>query len=445
MGLSGLDIYKLLPKTNCRECGYSNCLAFALAIAKKAVSIDKCPHISKDVKQKLLEAVLPAMKLIEIGINDRKSLTGQETVLFRHEEKFHNPCLLGYILDDNLNEEEFDKRLLDISNIKFERVGEIIKLDLIALRNKSNNSEKFKNCIKKIALLSNLNIVIITDNLQILKESIDIIKSNNALIYFTKDLTDTNVLDLLKKYNPPIVISADRLEEFDNIIPKLIDIGLNNLVLETKSKNVQNKLWDLTQIRRLALKKKNRAFGFPQLVTVKKDDDFSGVMQAATFITKYANVILLENFGLEDIFALLTLRQNIYSDPQKPLQVEPKAYAIGQVTDNSPVLVTTNFSLTYYTVLSEVEASKIPSYIAAINTEGMSVLTAWAAEKFTPESITKGINDYAIKDKVKHNKIIIPGYVANMNKHLEDLSKTKVIVGPKEASGIPSLLKSLYK
>jgi len=213
--------------------------------------------------------------------------------------------------------------------------------------------------------------------------------------------------------------------------------------LDTGIKSVKDKIWDLTQIRRLALKKSNRSLGYPVLVIIENNDPYEEAMEAATYISKYAGIILMKGIESWQVLSLLTLRQNIYTDPQKPLQIEPKLYPVGQVNDKSPVLVTTNFSLTYYTVLGEVEASKVPSYIISVDTEGMSVLTAWAAEKFTPEKITESINKFAVKDNVSHTRLVIPGYVAVMSGDLEEKSGWQIVVGPKEAAGIPSFLKNL--
>jgi acetyl-CoA decarbonylase/synthase complex subunit gamma len=233
------------------------------------------------------------------------------------------------------------------------------------------------------------------------------------------------------------------LDELSGLTQELSKQGLQDLVLDTGAKSISEKIWDLTQIRRQALKKNNRSLGYPVLTVVEKNDSYAEAMEAATYIAKYSGIVLIEGIETWEVLALLTLRQNIYSDPQKPLQIEPKLYAIGQANDKSPLLVTTNFSLTYYTVLGEVEASKIPSYILSVDTEGMSVLTAWAAEKFTPEKISQSLNKFVVKDVVSHNHLIIPGYVAVMSGDLEEQSGRKVIVGPKEAAGIPSFLKNL--
>ncbi|MCX5712214.1 MAG: acetyl-CoA decarbonylase/synthase complex subunit gamma [Candidatus Omnitrophica bacterium] len=241
----------------------------------------------------------------------------------------------------------------------------------------------------------------------------------------------------------PVVASAADLDSLSKLTQDLLSKGVNDIVIDTGDKPVKDKIWDLTQIRRQALKKANRSLGFPVLTIAQDNDLYLEAMKAATYISKYASIVLIGGVEPEETLALLTLRQNIYTDPQKPLQIESKIYAIGAVTDKSPLMVTTNFSLSYYTVLGEVEACKIPCYIMSVNTEGMSVLTAWAAEKFTPEKIAESLNKFEASNLVKHKKLIIPGYVAVMSGDLQDQSGWEIIVGPKEAAGLPSFLKNL--
>jgi len=228
-----------------------------------------------------------------------------------------------------------------------------------------------------------------------------------------------------------------------NLSKELSNQGVTDLMLDTGKKPMAEKIWDLTQIRRQALKKNNRSLGYPTLVVIEQDDPYLEAIEAATYISKFAGIVLIRGIAPWEVLPLLTVRQNIYTDPQKPLQIEAKVYPVGQVTERSPVLVTTNFSLTYYTVLGEVEASKVPAYIISVDTEGMSVLTAWAAEKFTPEKINSSLSKFAVDKIVARKQLIIPGYVAVMSGDLEEASGWKVVVGPKEAAGIPSFLKNL--
>lgn len=442
MALSGLDIYKLLPKTNCKACGFPTCLAFAMQLAKKAVTLEKCPYICEEAKQALELASQPPVKLITVGSGDEKLEIGNETVMFRHEEKFHHPCGLGFILEDNTGAAQIKEDLLKINQLKFERVGQQLSVNLIAVRHNSD-AKIFLEAVKLVADNTALGLVLMSKDPTALKEALKICGERRPLLYAATSQNFSQMADLAKEFKCPLVATAADLVELSNLSKELNKQGVNDLVLDTGKKNIAEKLWDLTQIRRQALKKSQRSLGYPTLAVIENSDPEQEVLEAATYIAKYAGIILLKGQASWQALSLLTLRQNIYTDPQKPLQIEPKLYAIGQVSAKSPLLVTTNFSLTYYTVLGEVEASKIPAYILSVDTEGMSVLTAWAAEKFTAEKINESINKFAVKETVKQDKVVIPGYVAVISGELEDKTGWSVIVGPKEASGIPSFLKNL--
>jgi acetyl-CoA decarbonylase/synthase, CODH/ACS complex subunit gamma len=442
MALSGLDIYKLLAKTNCRECGFATCLAFAMQLAKRAVSIDKCPHLSDDVKKLLEASSLPPIKLISIGAGDSKLDIGNETVMFRHEEKFHHPCGLGLIIEDALTDNEIKQKIEKINKLKFERVGQKIEVNLIAVK-QTKDANRFIDAVKLVAGNTQLALVLMSEEPQALKEALKITAERKPLIYAATKDNFADIAPLAAEFKVPLAALAPDLESISNLATELSKLGASDLVLDTGKKPIGEKIWDLTQVRRLALKKSNRSLGFPAMAVIDENDFFEEAQEAATYISKYAGIILIKGVESWEVLSLLTLRQNIYTDPQKPLQIEPKLYPIGQANDKSPLLVTTNFSLTYYTVLGEVEASKIPSYILSVDTEGMSVLTAWAAEKFTPDKIVESMNKFGVKDAVSHNNLIIPGYVAVMSGDLEEKCGRKIIVGPKEAAGIPSFLKNL--
>jgi acetyl-CoA decarbonylase/synthase complex subunit gamma len=442
MALSGLDIYKLLPKTNCRECGFATCLAFAMQLAKKAVSIDKCPYLTDEAKKILEASSLPPIKLVTIGTGDNKLEIGNETVLFRHEEKFHHPCGLGVIIDSDLSPDTIKQNLQQINNLRFERVGQKLELNLIAIK-QTSTKDKFVTAVESAINNSNLALVLISDDTDSLKAALEITQGRNPLVYPTNTGNLKPISELAQDFKVPVVVCAPDLDTLSGLTQNLADCGIKDLVLDTGKKSVADKIWDLTQIRRQALKKSNRNLGYPCLAVVDTDDPYEEAIEVATYISKYASIVLFKGTLPAEVLSLLTLRQNIYTDPQKPLQIESKVYPVGKTTQGSPVLVTTNFSLTYYTVLGEVEASKVPSYIISVDTEGMSVLTAWAAEKFTAEKITESIKKFVASDMVSHKNIIIPGYVAMMSGDLAEQSGWQVIVGPKEAAGIPSFLKKL--
>ncbi|MBN3038185.1 MAG: acetyl-CoA decarbonylase/synthase complex subunit gamma [Candidatus Omnitrophica bacterium] len=443
MALSGLDIYKLLPKTNCKECGFPTCLAFAMQIAAKKVELAKCPHVSDSAKQSLESASRPPVKLVTIGSGENKLELGNETVMFRHEETFYHPTGLALLLEDTLAAAEIDKRVAAINKLRFERVGQNINADLIAISCASGKKEIFVEAVKKVLSASDFNLILMCEDAAIIKAAAEAAKQRRPLLYAANKDNAEDMAKVAKELSLPLVVRAEDLEQLAELSKKVTAQGVEDLILDSGNKDLTDKIDDLTQIRRLALKKTFRPFGYPTLAITTSADPYQEVMQASAFVAKYAGIVIMKGVEPWQILPILTVRQNIYTDPQKPLQVEAKVYEVGAVNDKSPVMITTNFSLTYYTVEAEVESSRVPSYIISAYCEGMSVLTAWAAEKFTAETIAKTLNECGIKDKIAHQEIIIPGYVAVLSGKLEEESGWKVKVGPKEASGIPSYLKSL--
>jgi len=442
MALSGLDIYKLLPKTNCRECGLATCLAFAMQLAKKALPIEKCPFVSPEAKCTLEAQALPPVKLITLGNNESKFDIGNETVMFRHEEKFRNPTGVGFIIDDLLSDSEIKERLKKINQLKFERVGQTLSVNLVAIK-QNRDGARFLQATQLLLDNTDLPIMLMSHNLETLKQAAVISHKRKPLLYSARQENFMQISLIAKELQLPLVVSAVDIEQLSQLTEELNRLGVNELILDTGTKPVADKIWDLTQIRRQALKKSNRALGYPSLAIIEETDPNQEAVEASAYIAKYAGIVLIKGLFTWEVLSILTLRQNIYTDPQKPLQIDPKLYAIGSVNQNSPVLVTTNFSLSYYTVLGEVESSKIPAYILSVDTQGMSVLTAWAAEKFNAEAITKSLASSKVEEIIKHKHLIIPGYVAMISGDLEDQSGFKIIVGPKEAAGIPAFLKNL--
>ena len=442
MALSGLDIYKLLPKTNCRQCGFATCLAFAMQLAKKALPIEKCPFISLEAKSTLEAQAMPAIKLVTLGCNESKFDIGNETVMFRHEEKFRNPTGVGFIINDDLSDTEIIERLKKINQLKFERVGQELGVNLVCLK-QNKDTQRYLEATKLLLDNTTLPIMLMSSELVALKQALVISQERKPLLYSASQENFAQIGAIAKEFQLPLVVTAQDIDQLSQLTKELNGLGVRELILDSGIKPIADKIWDLTQIRRQALKKSNRALGYPSLAIVQKSDPYEEAMEAGAYIAKYAGIVLIEGWSSWEVFSILTLRQNIYTDPQKPLQIDPKLYSIGKVTPDSPVLVTTNFSLSYYTVLGEVEASKIPAYILSVDTQGMSVLTAWAAEKFNAEVITKSLDSLGVKEVLGHKNLIIPGYVAMISGDLEDQSGFRIIVGPKEAAGIPAFLKNL--
>lgn len=446
MALTGLDIYKLLPKTNCKECGVPTCLAFAMALAGKKTSLDKCPHVSAEAKTALEGASAPPINLVTVGAGDHKLEIGNETVLFRHEQTFYHPTGVAIEIPDNLPVDEVTKQAKYIQGLEFDRVGKKVRIDLIAIRDKSNNSDTFANAVKAALSASSLPLVLVSVNPQVMEAGAKLAADKKPLLYAANPQNYQQMAELAKKYNCPLGVVAKDLDELADLTPKITALGVKDLVINPNSANMRQLLSDITQIRRLALKKTFRPLGFPVIAFAPENlSPMEEPLFAATFIAKYAGIVVLRGKEPWQMLPLVTIRQNVYTDPQKPIQVEPKVYTVGAVTDASPVLVTTNFSLTYFTVEPEIEASKVASHIVVVNTEGMSVLTAFAADKLNEKIITKALNEYQVAQKVKHKKVIIPGYIAALSGKLEAESGWQVMVGPREASALPSFLKNVWK
>ncbi|MFA5092983.1 MAG: acetyl-CoA decarbonylase/synthase complex subunit gamma [Candidatus Omnitrophota bacterium] len=442
MALSGLDIYKLLPKTNCRQCGFATCLAFAMQLAKKSVELEKCPTVSAESKIILDAQAQPPIKSITIGNNESHFEIGNETVIFRHEEKFRNPTGIGFIIEDSLTDIKIQEHLEKINQLKFDRVGQILEVNLVALK-QNQDAQRFLAATRIVINNTNLALMLMSEDLSALKQAAELAKERKPLIYCATKNNVTQIAAIAKELQLTLVVNATDFDNLALLTKELNASGINNLILDTGTKPITEKIWDLTQLRRQALRKSNRALGYPTLTIINNPDPYAEAIEASVYLAKYSSLVLIKNINTWEILSILTLRQNIFTDPQKPLQMEAKLYPIGQVNQNSPVLITTNFSLSYFTVLSEVEASKIPAYILCVDTQGMSVLTAWAAEKFNAECITKAITTHGVTTAVKHKNLIIPGYVAMISGDLAEQSGFEIIVGPKEAAGIPAFLKNL--
>lgn len=440
MALTGLDIYKLLPKTNCKACGKPTCLAFAMALAGKKVELKECPYVSPEARAALEGAAAPPIKLVRIG----SFLTGEETVLFRHDETFHNPTGIALRIPDTLGIGEIRARLEKINALSFERIGQKISVDLIAIEDASGNAALFAEITKLVVNSTPHNIILISSNPANMKAAAHVAAKRRPLLHGADKNNVDAMTAVAKEAACPIGVKAATLEELAELTRKIKSGGVDEIVIDPMPRDLPDAVEKLTAIRRLALKKTFRALGFP-IIAFTTGDPRTECTEAASFICKYAGIVVMNGCEAWQILPLLTLRQNIFTDPQKPIQVEPKLYKIGNANENSPLLCTTNFSLTYYTVEGEIENSRIPSYLLSVDTEGTSVLTAYSADKFNEKIIHKAMEKAGVEQAVKHRKIIIPGYVAVLSGKLEEETGWQVMVGPKEASFIPKYLQEVWK
>jgi len=444
MALSGLEIYKQLPKTNCKDCGFPTCLAFAMKMAAGQVGLDKCPHVTDEAKANLESASRPPIQLVTLGADSNEIKVGNETQLYRHEERFHRPTAVAVRVSDTLDEAALSERAGKIGCLAFERVGTTIKVNLVAVDNESGDAAKFEKAARVAAEKSGLACVLISATADNLKKAAAALSGQRPLLYISNPAEAEAAAKVAKEEGCPLAVKAEKLEDFAELTPKLTAAGVEELVLDPGTRTLKETLEALTLMRRLALKG-FRAAGYPAMAFTTSDDPTTQAVEGSTYIAKYAGVLVTDAFEPWQVLPLLTTRQDIYIDPQKPVAVEPKLYAIGEVSENSPVFVTTNFSLSYYSVEGEVEASRVPAYILSVDTEGTSVLTAWASDKFNGETIAAAMEKSGVEKKVSHKKVVIPGFVAVLSAGVEDESGWSVLIGPKEASGLPSFLKNQWK
>jgi acetyl-CoA decarbonylase/synthase complex subunit gamma len=447
MALTGLDIFKLLPKTNCKKCGKPTCLAFAMALAQKRAKLEECPDVSEEAKEKLAAAAAPPMLKVQFGTGDNQVTIGQETVCFRHEEKFHSPTVIGVTVSDKLSGSDLKSRLDTINTLQFERVGAKIAVQAIAVLNDSGSAETFVQTVEAVKKECNHALILITKSPGAMAAAAKKVKDSVPLLAQATPETAQDMAKIAKENNCPLVATADSLKALADLTEKIKAQGVENIVLcppAGTSGNMKELLNGLSDIRVLALKKVFRPLGYPTISFVTGVDDDTQLASAASLICKYSGVVVVDTVEPYVLLPLLTVVMNIYTDPQKPVQVEPKIYPIGEPNENSPVMFTTNFSLTYYTVESDVEASRIPSYILVVDTEGTSVLTAYSGDKLNEKTVADAMVKFGLEGLVKHRKLIIPGYVAVMSGKLEEATNWEVMVGPRECSMLPKFLQEVW-
>jgi acetyl-CoA decarbonylase/synthase complex subunit gamma len=443
MGLTGLEIFKQLPKTNCKDCGQPTCLAFAMSLASGKASLDLCPHVSEAAKEALDSASAPPIALVKIGTGDKAVAVGNETVLYRHDKRFENMTAIAVSLSDEMSSEEIGNRTGQINKLVFDRVGQMHSVSMVAVKNSSGDSGKFFTAVKTVADTTDFPLLLISENPESIEKALELVAAKKPGICGANSENIEAMTNLAKKYDVPMVVRGEDLNQLASLVEKVVSMGFKQIIIDSGSREVNQVLSEQTQMRRQALKK-FRPFGYPTIAFASNQDPIQAVLDAGVYISKYAAIVVIESSDPADILPLITLRLNIYTDPQKPIAVESKVYEIGNVNESSPVYITTNFSLTYFCLAGDVESSRVPGYILPVDTDGISVMTGWAAGKFTPEKITEMLQESGISEMVSHRKVIIPGGVAVLSGKLQELSGWEVMVGPRESAGIPTFLKQRW-
>ena len=445
MGLTGIQIFKLLPKTNCGECGVPTCLAFAMNLAGGKAELDKCPYVSDDAKEKLAAESAPPIRPVTIGTGDYAVKVGGETVLFRHEKTFVNPPGLAAVVSTDEDEASVNGKLERFKACQYDRVGLKLRAEMFVVQDTAGEADGFTALARKVVDGTGASLILKSDRVEALRAAAMALKDRKPLLYAATSANVEALGELAKEVACPLAVKGDgSIDSVIALTEKLIGMGLKDLVIDTGNRDLKKVFEDQVLIRRAALKDRFRPLGFPTIIMANEmaDNLMDETLVAATFIAKYGALIALSDFQPHVLFPLFLERLNIYTDPQRPMTAEQGIYPINNPDENSPVLVTCNFSLTYFIVSGEIESSRVPSWLCVQDTEGLSVMTAWAAGKFSGESVGTFINKCGIKDKVKHRNIIIPGYAAGISGELEEeLGGWTVTVGPREASQIPKFLK----
>jgi len=445
MALTGIQIFKLLPKTNCKECGVPTCLAFAMNLASGKAELDSCPYVSDEARDQLAEASAPPILPVEIGKGVRKKTVGGETVLYRHEKTFFNQTAFAAIIASDIADAALETKLKAWNALQYERVGLNLRPELVALKDVNGDKAAFAKAAKTIAETSEFNLVLMTDSADVMKAAIEVCGFKKPLMYAATAANVDEYGAIAKENDLPLAVKADSVEAISALTDKLVGIGLKKLVIDAGSREVKQSLEDQVAMRRAALKNGNRSFGFPTITfpCEMASNLEMETMIASMFVAKYGSIVVLSDFVSESIFPLLLERLNIFTDPQRPMTVVEGIYPINNPDENSPIMVTTNFALTYFIVSGEMEGSKVPSWLLVKDAEGLSVLTAWAAGKFSGDDVGIFVKKSGIMDKVKTTELIIPGYAAAIAGDVEEeLPGWKITVGPREAAHIPGFLKS---
>jgi len=446
MALTGIEIFKMLPKTNCKECGFPTCLAFAMGLATAKAELDKCPYVSEEVRDKLAEASAPPIRPVKIGMKEGVKTIGGETVMFRHEKTFFNPTLIAGLVTTAMTDAEVDAKIAQFNKLKYERVGLTLRPELLAILDANGDAAKFAALAKKVMDGSDAGLILCSENPDVVKGGAEAAKERKPLIGIATPANADAMGALAKELGLPLIAKAKGYDDLAALTTKLTGMGLKDLVIDSGSRGLREAFQDQVVIRRAALGPKFRPFGFPTITCPAQmtKDPVMEKLYAAVFIAKYGGIVVVNDLSADGIFPLLLQRLNIYTDPQKPMMITPGIYEMGTPTPDSPVAVTTNFALTYFIVSGEIEGSKISTWLLIQDTEGLSVMTSWAAGKFSGDSVAHLVKKCGIADKVKTRTLIIPGYAAGISGDLEEeLPDWKVSIGPREASHIPAFLKNL--
>ncbi len=457
--LSPISIYKNLPKTNCKECGQDNCMAFATKIVNREIELDSCKPLLKPENAKnyaiLKDLLKPAVKEVVIGVGEKAKKIGGKLVMYRHEFTYKNPTAIAIDVTDEMPENEVVARVQKTENFSFEYIGNTLKLDMIAVRCTSDDADKFKACVKKVSETTKLPMVLIALNSAIIEAGLMAAPKARPLIYAANASNWKDMAELAIMYDAPLVASSPNdLNGLVSLAKTLQTYGVKDIVLDPgtfANEGLADTLNNFTMLRRAATKGGEELaglplLGIPMVTWVNKGETADDLIKwresyiASMLVVRYADALVLHGNDGWSLLPLAVLRQNIYTDPRKPVAVAPGLKVFGTPDENSPVMFTSNFALTYYTVASDIESSKTNAYLIVVETEGSAIDSGVAGRKLTAERVADAIKASGIEKKVKHRKIISPGKASRISGEIEELSGWKVMVGPRDSSEIPKYI-----
>ena len=462
--LSPIDVYMLLPKTNCKKCGLENCMAFATKLVNREIVLEMCTPLIEEKQyekahQKLWDMLKPPVKEITIGTGDHAVKIGGKLVMYRHELTYHNPTPIAIDVTDEMPDEELLLRVKKTEGYSYIYIGNELKLDMIAVRSTSNDPEKFKAAVKKVVENTRLPIILCTLRPDVLEAGLMAAPKARPLIYAATKDNWKDMAELALMYDCPLAVFAPNdLKLLRSLTRTLIDYGVKDLVLDPgtfPSEGVSDTVSNFTMLRRTACRKGDEFLSFPMIGTpitawsehsdIPEVNMWNEAYLASMLITRYADIIIMHSAEGWVLLPTTILRQNIYTDPRKPVAVQPGVKTFGNPNENSPVLMTTNFALTYYTVASDIESSGLDCYLLVVDTEGLAVDSSVAGRKLTSDKIAETLKESKMEEKVKHRRLIIPGKAARLSGEIQELSGWEVLVGPRDSSEIPKFLQDKWK
>lgn len=437
---TAIEIFKHLPKKNCGDCKFPTCLAFAMQLANNKAKLDDCPHLSEAGRNALASSSAPPIRSIRVGSGKNVVDMGDETELYRHDKRFFHPTAFALRISDDLNEDDLYKRLSYVRSLRFERVGQVLKLDLLELECRSGDPDAFASFVRKVASETELPLVLRSRDAASLSAAAILIKDRRPLLHGADASNLREMCAVAKSCALPLVVGADDLGSLADMVEAARKEGVEDLVLDPRPSDLKELLERCTIIRRSAIRKTFRGFGYPIYLAIPAGRD--GMLMASTAVMKYGSLLSFEELPASNALPLMVLRQNIYTDPQVPIQVKPDLYPVNNPGPDAPLLFTTNFSLTFFTVMSDLEKSKVPVWLQVVDTEGLSVLTAYSAGKLTAESVKNALLATGAMERSRTGTLVIPGMVARMAVKLNEATGLQIVVGPKESSGLPKFLRS---